>query len=91
MEGLTENLLSNGAFLWLSAAPFDGLLSLVRHGLGVFSLWCRESRCEVMEVYASEFAEHQGGYSISCESALGVMTGWRTLWEYQTVGFSLRM
>jgi hypothetical protein len=37
MEGLTENLLSNGAFLWLSAALFDGLLSLVCHGLGVFS------------------------------------------------------
>jgi hypothetical protein len=32
-----------------------------------------------MEVYASGFAEHQGGYFISCESALGVMTGWRTL------------
>jgi hypothetical protein len=33
----------------------------------------------------------KGGYFISCESALGVMTGWRTLWEYQTAGFSLRM
>jgi hypothetical protein len=33
----------------------------------------------VMEVYASGFVEHQGGYFISCESALGVMTGWRTL------------
>jgi hypothetical protein len=32
-----------------------------------------------MEVYASGFAEHQGGYFISCESALGVMIGWRTL------------
>jgi hypothetical protein len=32
-----------------------------------------------MEVYASGFAEHQGGYFISCESALGVMTGWPTL------------
>jgi hypothetical protein len=31
------------------------------------------------------------GYFISCESALGVMTGWRALWEYQTAGFSLRM
>jgi hypothetical protein len=30
-------------------------------------------------VYASGFAEHQGGYFISGESALGVMTGWRTL------------
>jgi hypothetical protein len=30
-------------------------------------------------VYASGFAEHQGGYFISCESALGVMTSWRTL------------
>jgi hypothetical protein len=34
---LTENLLSNGTLLWWSAAFLDGLLSLVRHGLGVFS------------------------------------------------------
>jgi hypothetical protein len=40
-----------------------------------FFLWSRERRREVMEVYASGFAEHQGGYFISCESALGVMTG----------------
>jgi hypothetical protein len=33
----------------------------------------------VMEVYASGFAEHQGGSFISCESALGVMTGSCTL------------
>jgi hypothetical protein len=33
----------------------------------------------MMEVYVSEFAEHQGGYFISRESASGVMTGWRTL------------
>jgi hypothetical protein len=32
-----------------------------------------------MEVYASAFAENQRGYFISRESALGVMTGWRTL------------
>jgi hypothetical protein len=32
-----------------------------------------------------------GGYFIDCESALGVMTGWRALLEYQTVGFSSRM
>jgi hypothetical protein len=43
-------------------------------------LWrSRERRREVMEVYASGFAEHQGGYFYSCENALGVMTGWRTL------------
>jgi hypothetical protein len=36
-EGLTENLLSNGALLWWSASLLDGLLSLVRHGFGVFS------------------------------------------------------
>jgi hypothetical protein len=42
-------------------------------------------------VYASGFAGHQGGYFISCESALGVITGWRTLWEYQTEGVSLQM
>jgi hypothetical protein len=34
---------------------------------------------EMMEVYASGFAEHQGGYFISRENASGVMTGWRTL------------
>jgi hypothetical protein len=44
-----------------------------------------------MEVYASGFAKHQGGYFISWESALGAMTGWHTLWEYQTTGFSLWM
>jgi hypothetical protein len=32
-----------------------------------------------MEVYASGFAEHHEGYFISCESASGVMTDWRTL------------
>jgi hypothetical protein len=47
--------------------------------LGVF-LWRRRTRgCEMMEVYANGFAEHQGGYFISCESASGVMTGWRAL------------
>jgi hypothetical protein len=79
-KGLTGNLLSNGAFLWWSVVLLDGLLSLVRHGLGVFFfLRSRERRREVMEVYAGGFAEHRGGYFISCESALGVMTGWRTL------------
>jgi hypothetical protein len=28
----------------------------------------------------------QGGYFIDCESALGVMTGWHTLLEYQADG-----
>jgi hypothetical protein len=74
-----ENLLWNGAFLWWSAALLDGLLSLVCHGFGVFFLWSREKRCELMGVYASGFAEHQGGYFISCENALGMMTSWRTL------------
>jgi hypothetical protein len=36
-KGLTENLLSNGALLWWSATLLDGLLSLIRHGLGGFS------------------------------------------------------
>jgi hypothetical protein len=45
----------------------------------------------VIEVYASGFAGHQGGYFISCESALGVMAGWRALLEYQAAGFSSRM
>jgi hypothetical protein len=42
-------------------------------------------------VYASGFAGHQGGYFIDCESALGVMTGWHALLEYQAAGFSPRM
>jgi hypothetical protein len=32
-----------------------------------------------MGVYANGFAEHQGGYFISHESASGVVTGWRAL------------
>jgi hypothetical protein len=71
------------------ALPFlMGCFPLSAMVLGFF-LWSRGRRCEVMEVYASGFAEHQGGYFISCESALGVMTGWRTLLEYQAAGFSL--
>jgi hypothetical protein len=86
-----ENLLSNGSLLW-SATLLDWLFPLVRHGLGGFFLWrSRERRREVMEVYESGFTEYQGGYFISCESTLGVMTGWRTLMEYQTAGFSPRM
>jgi hypothetical protein len=85
---LLEDLLSNGTLLWWGAAFLDGLLSFVRHG---FFFWSRGRRCEVMEVYASGFAGHQGGYFIDCESALGVMTGWRALLEYQVAGFSSRM
>jgi hypothetical protein len=88
---LTENSLSNGTLLWRSVVLLDGLLSLVHHGLGVFLLWSRGRRCEVMEVYASGFAGHSGGYFIDCESALGMMTGWRALLEYQAAGFSSRM
>jgi hypothetical protein len=33
----------------------------------------------MMEVYTNGFAEHQRGYFINSESALGVMTGWREL------------
>jgi hypothetical protein len=44
-----------------------------------------------MEVYTSGFAGHPEGYFIDREGALGVMTGWRTLLEYQTAGFSSRM
>jgi hypothetical protein len=36
-NGLIENSLSNGMLLWWSVVLLDGLLSLVRHGLGVFS------------------------------------------------------
>jgi hypothetical protein len=32
-----ENSLLNGTLLWWSAVLLDGLLSLVRHGFGVFS------------------------------------------------------
>jgi hypothetical protein len=56
-----------------------------------FLLSSKGRRCEVMEVYTSGFAGHPGGYFIDCESALGVMTGWRTLLEYQAVGFSSRV
>jgi hypothetical protein len=45
----------------------------------------------VMEVCESGFAGHPGGYFISSKSALGVMTGWRALLEYQAAGFSSRM
>jgi hypothetical protein len=34
---LTGNSLSNGTLLWWSTALLDGLLSFVRHDLGVFS------------------------------------------------------
>jgi hypothetical protein len=46
---------------------------------------------EMMEVYASGFAEHQGGYFISRESASGVMTGWRALMGIPNGGVSPRM
>jgi hypothetical protein len=36
-NGLTENSLSNGVLLWWSTTFLDGMLSLVHHGLGVFS------------------------------------------------------
>jgi hypothetical protein len=38
---LTENSLSNGTLLWWSVVLLHGLLSLVRHGLGVFSSGAR--------------------------------------------------
>jgi hypothetical protein len=59
--------------------------------LGVF-LWRRRMRGrEMMEVYASGFAEHQGGYFISRESASGVMTGWRALMGMPKSGVFPRM
>jgi hypothetical protein len=57
---LIENSLSNGTLLWWSVVLLDGLLSLVRHGLGVFSSGAGGRRCEVMEVYASGFAGRPG-------------------------------
>jgi hypothetical protein len=47
----------------------------------------------VIEEYASGSAGHPGGYFIDCESALGVMIGWRALlWTMcgsRTGGWSL--
>jgi hypothetical protein len=67
-----------------------GCFPLSAMALGFFPLE-QGGRCEVMEVYVSGFVGHQGDYFISCESALGVMTGWHTLLEYQAAGFSLQM
>jgi hypothetical protein len=67
-----------------------GCFPLSTMALG-FSPFEQERRCEVMEVYASGFAGYPEGYFISCESALGVMTGWRALLEYQAAWFSSRM
>jgi hypothetical protein len=67
-----------------------GCFPLSAMALGFFPLG-QGRRCEVMEMYASGFAGHQGGYFIRCKRALGVMTGWRALLEYQTAGFSPRM
>jgi hypothetical protein len=41
-ERIDKNSLSNGTLLWWIAALLDGLLSLVRHGFGVFSFGIRE-------------------------------------------------
>jgi hypothetical protein len=60
-NGLKENSLSNDTLLWWNVVLLDGLLSLVRHGLGVFSSGARGKRCEVMEEYAGGFAGHPRG------------------------------
>jgi hypothetical protein len=59
--------------------------------IGCFPLSAMTLGVSLMEVYASGFAEHQGGYFISCESALGVMTGWRTLMGIPNGRVFLRM
>jgi hypothetical protein len=56
-----------------------GCFPLSAMALGVFLWRSRMRGREMMEVYANRFAEHQGGYFISRESASGVMTRWRTL------------
>jgi hypothetical protein len=67
-----ESLLLNGSLLWWSAALLDWLFPLIRHGPGGFFLWRSKMRGrEMMEVYASGFAEHQGGYFISREMRIG--------------------
>jgi hypothetical protein len=66
---------------FFSGALFSstGCFPLSAMALGVF-LWRRRTRGrEMMEVYASGFAEHQWGYFISRENTSGVMTGWRAL------------
>jgi hypothetical protein len=40
-NGLKENSLSDGTLLWWNVVLFDGSLSLVRHGFGVFSSGAR--------------------------------------------------
>jgi hypothetical protein len=40
-SGLKENSLSNGTLLWWNTALLDGMLSVVCHGLGVFSSGAR--------------------------------------------------
>jgi hypothetical protein len=90
-NGLKENSLSNGTLLWWTTVLLDGLLSLVRHGLGVLSSGEGGRRCEMMEEYTSDLQGTHGSYFIDWESALGVMTGWHTFLEYQAAGFSSRM
>jgi hypothetical protein len=68
-----------------------GCFPLSAMALGFFLLWSKGRRCEVMELCASGFAGYPGGYFIDCESALGMMMGWRALLEYQAAGFSSRM
>jgi hypothetical protein len=68
-----------------------GCFPMSAMALGVF-LWRRGMRGrEMMEVYASGFAEYQGGHIISRESASGVMTGWRALMGIPNGGVSPRM
>jgi hypothetical protein len=90
-ERLTENLLSNGVFLWWNAALLDGLLSLVLYDFGVFSSGAGGEDVRWWKCMRVDLQSTKGGYFISWEDALGVMIGWRTLWEYQTAGFFLRM
>jgi hypothetical protein len=53
-----KRLLSNGSLLWWEVVLLNWLFPLVCHGFGGF-LWRRRTRgCEMMEVYANEFAEH---------------------------------
>jgi hypothetical protein len=55
-----KRLLSNGSLLWWGVVLLDWLFPFVRHGLGGFSLEKGAKGREMMEVYASGFAEHQG-------------------------------
>jgi hypothetical protein len=68
----------------------SGFFHLSAMALGVFWRRGKTRRSEMMEVWASGFAERRRGYFISNGSASGVMNGWRVLMRIpNSGGFSL--